>query len=227
MKNIIITGSSRGIGYELVKKLAQEGHNILALSRNTHTLANISNKNLSFLPFDITKKEDFEKLTLFVKEKWQNKVDILINNAGKLINKPFEELSLQDFQQVYEVNIFGVAKIIQTLLPFYTENAHIVNISSMGGVQGSLKFAGLAAYSSSKGALITLTELLAEEYREKNWAFNVLALGAVQTEMLQEAFPDYKAKITAEQMANYIAHFALTGNQFFNGKLIPVANSTP
>jgi NAD(P)-dependent dehydrogenase (short-subunit alcohol dehydrogenase family) len=72
----------------------------------------------------------------------------------------------------------------------------------MGGIQGSLKFPGLAAYSSSKGAVITLSEL-AEEYKEQGIAFNVLALGSVQTEML-EAFPGYQAPISAEGMAQYI-----------------------
>lgn len=227
MKNIIITGTSRGIGFELVKNIAEQGHNVLALSRNNKSLSSLSYKNLSYFDFDITKENDFYKIIHFIEEKWQKKVDILINNAGLLINKPFEKLSKQDFLQVYEVNVFGVVKMIQTTLPFLSDKAHIVNISSMGGVQGSLKFEGLAAYSSSKGALITLTELLAEEYKEKNWAFNVLALGAVQTQMLQEAFPEYQANVTAKQMANYIAHFALTGNELFNGKLIQVANTTP
>ncbi len=97
----------------------------------------------------------------------------------------------------------------------------------MGGVQGSLKFPGLSAYSSSKAAVITLTELLAEEYKESGPSFNVLALGAVQTEMLEEAFPGYKAPISAEKMAKYIADFSLSGNEFYNGKLLQVSSSTP
>ena len=97
----------------------------------------------------------------------------------------------------------------------------------MGGVQGSAKFAGLAAYSSSKGALITLMELLAEEYKEKGISFNALALGAVQTEMLQEAFPGYRASVSAERMGQYIAEFALSGHELYNGKVLQVSNSTP
>ena len=102
-----------------------------------------------------------------------------------------------------------------------------MNVSSMGGIQGSIKFPGLAAYSSSKGAIITLTELLAEEYKENGPAFNVLALGAVQTEMLEEAFPGYEAPISAEKMASYIADFSQNGQQFYNGKIMQVSNSTP
>ena len=91
-------------------------------------------------------------------------MDILINNAGKLVNKPFSETGISDFEKVYKTNVFGVAEMTRVVLPFMKKSSHVVNISSMGGVQGSTKFAGLAAYSSSKGAVITLTELLAEEY---------------------------------------------------------------
>jgi len=151
----------------------------------------------------------------------------LIHSAGKLINRPFEALTETDFLEVYKVNVFGVAHLTQQLLPFMEKGAHVVSISSMGGIQGSLKFGGLAAYSSSKGALITLSELLAEEYKERGIVFNTLALGAVQTEMLAEAFPDYKANTSPQQMARYIANFALNGGEVFNGKVLQVANTTP
>jgi len=226
MKNIIITGTSRGIGYELVQQLAAEGHNILALSRHTATIESLNLPNVHCIPFDITLASDRKAVGDFVKGQWQ-KVDILIHNAGRLINKPFEELTEEDFLEVYKVNVFGVAQLTQQLLPFMEKGSHVVSISSMGGVQGSLKFSGLAAYSSSKGALITLSELLAEEYKERGIIFNTLALGAVQTEMLTEAFPDYKANITPQQMARYITDFALNGGEVFNGKVLQVANTTP
>lgn len=225
-KNIVITGTSRGIGFELVHIFAEMGHNVLSLSRNQRPLANLHFDNINSLAFDLSKDEDYIKLSEYVKSDMK-KVDILINNAGYLVNKPFEETSTEDFIQVYQTNVFGVAKLTQTLLPFMNSGSHVVNISSMGGVQGSMKFPGLAAYSSSKGAVITLTELLAEEYKEQGIAFNVLALGAVQTEMLEAAFPGYKAPTTAQEMATYIADFALTGNKYYNGKLLQVSNSTP
>ncbi|GJH40861.1 short-chain dehydrogenase [Capnocytophaga sp. HP1101] len=225
MKNIIITGTSRGIGFALVQQLAAEGHNILALSRHTASIEALGLPNVHCFPFDITQEEDLEAVTHYLQQ-WR-RVDILIHNAGKLINKPFEELTSTDFEEVYKVNVFGVARLTQQVLPFMQKGAHVVSISSMGGVQGSLKFGGLAAYSSSKGALITLSELLAEEYKERGIAFNTLALGAVQTEMLTEAFPDYQANITPEQMARYIANFAVNGGKVFNGKVLQVANSTP
>ena len=128
---------------------------------------------------------------------------------------------------MYKVNVFGVAELTKLVIPKMSKNGHVLTISSMGGVQGSMKFAGLSAYSSSKGAVITLTELWAEEFKETGPSFNVLALGAVQTEMLAEAFPDYKAPTTALEMATYIKDFAETGNKMYNGKLLQVSNSTP
>lgn len=227
MKNIIITGTSRGIGFELCKILSEKGHRILALSRNSETINALKLSNCTAFSFNLEEENDFEKVAHFIQNHWEGKVDILINNAGKLVNKPFWEISKEDFLAVYQVNVFGVAKLIQTALPFFVEGGNILNISSMGGVQGSAKFAGLSAYSSSKGAVITLTELLAEELKPKKISCNVLALGAVQTEMLSEAFPDYKTDTTPEQIAHFIADFVLHQAHLFNGKIIPVANSTP
>lgn len=225
MKNIIITGTSRGIGYEMALQLANQGHQILAISRKIlHAL--IDHPQITCLSVDLSQEEDFESVTTFIQQTWK-KVDVLIHNAGALINKPFESLSVADFEHVYKINVFAVATLTQAILPYLSKGSHVVTISSMGGIQGSLKFAGLAAYSSSKGAVITLSELLAEEYKEKGIAFNVLALGAVQTEMLEEAFPGYQANISATDMASYIANFALTGNQFYNGKVLQVSSSTP
>lgn len=226
MKRIIITGTSRGIGFELAKQFAREGHQVLALSRKHNNCADLNLQNLTAFPFDITNQGDFQKVTDFIESDWEG-VDILINNAGALLNKPFAETTVTDFEAVYKVNVFGVAELTRTVLPFMKSGGHVITVSSMGGIQGSMKFPGLAAYSSSKGAVITWSELLAEEYKEQGIAFNVLALGAVQTEMLEEAFPGYQAPLTAIQMSNYIYDFALTGNQFYNGKVLQVSASTP
>jgi NAD(P)-dependent dehydrogenase (short-subunit alcohol dehydrogenase family) len=226
MKNIVITGTSRGIGFELAQQFAKNGHHVLALSRNTAPLEKVNHKNITTLSVDLSQAEDIQKAIKFIQSNWKH-VDVLINNAGKLINKPFTELTAADFLDVYKVNVFGVAEITKGIIPFLQKGSHVVTISSMGGIQGSLKFGGLAAYSSAKGAVITLSELLAEEYKEAQIAFNVLAIGAVQTEMLAEAFPDYKAPLSAQEMANYIYDFSLTGNKFYNGKVLQVSSTTP
>ena len=226
MKNIVITGTSRGIGFELAQQFANTGHNVLALSRNAKPLEAVNHKNITAIAVDLSLEEEIKKATDFVSENWKQ-VDVLINNAGKLVNKPFTQLTSDDFLNVYKVNVFGVAELTKNLIPFLKAGSHVVTISSMGGIQGSLKFPGLAAYSSAKGAVITLSELLAEEYKEQQIAFNVLALGAVQTEMLEEAFPGYLAPISARDMADYIYNFALTGNKVYNGKVLQVSSTNP
>ncbi len=199
---------------------------MLALSRNETTCTALGMQNITAFSFDITKSEDLVKVTDFIESDWES-VDIVIHNAGALLLKPFAETTTKDFESIYKVNVFGVAALTRIVLPFMNAGSHVVTISSMGGIQGSMKFPGLAAYSSSKGAIITWSELLAEEYKEQQIAFNVLALGAVQTEMLEEAFPGYQAPLSATEMAEYIGDFALTGNTYYNGKVLQVSASTP
>ncbi|MBY8962857.1 SDR family oxidoreductase [Flavobacterium sp. D11R37] len=225
MKNIVITGTSRGIGYKLALQFADAGHNVLALSRQMPQVL-LEHQNITCLSTDLSDEKQLEQVSSFIAGSWQ-KADIIIHNAGALLLKPFKDITAEEFEYIYKVNVFGVAALNRAVLPYMGKGGHVVTISSMGGVQGSMKFAGLSAYSSSKGAVITLSELLAEEYKELGIAFNVLALGAVNTEMLQEAFPGYEAPLSAAEMADYIYNFALTGNRYYNGKLLQVSSSTP
>lgn len=225
-KNVIITGTSSGIGYELVKIFATRGHNVIALSRNVLPTNDLKLSNVYSASFDINNVSNHKMLIEYISKNWEQ-VDILINNAGVLINKPFSKTTTKDFKKVYSTNVFGVAAIINNILPFTKKGSHIVNISSVGGVQGSVKFSGLSAYSSSKGALITLTELLAVEYKNSGVLFNVLALGAVQTKMLEEAFPGYQAPCSASQMAKYIFDFSLNTNKLSSGDVVLVSDKTP
>jgi NAD(P)-dependent dehydrogenase (short-subunit alcohol dehydrogenase family) len=225
MKNILITGTSRGIGLELALQFASKGHQVLALSR-TIPQALLGNENISCLSVDLAIESDLQKVSNYLAATWKQ-VDAIIHNAGSLMLKPFDQTTQDDFETIYKVNVFGVANLTRVCLPYLQKGSHVVTISSMGGIQGSLKFAGLSAYSSSKGAVITLSELLAEEYKDQGIAFNVLALGAVQTEMLSEAFPGYQAPISAADMAEYILEFTLTGNKYYNGKVLEVSSSNP
>ena len=226
MKNIVITGTSRGIGFEMVKLFAEKGFAVLALSRNEKPVETLNLAHVKSMSCDLSKEEDLKAASAYISNEWEQ-VDVLINNAGAFINKPFEEITSAEFQELYSTNVLGVIALTQKLLPFMKQESHVVNISTMGGVQGSVKFPGLSAYSSSKSAVINLTELLAEEYKEKGPAFNVLALGAVQTEMFEAAFPGMQAPLSAKEMAEYIVDFSLNGNKYYNGKLLQVSNSTP
>ena len=182
--------------------------------------------NVSTFSTDLSDSDSINKAAKFIKNKFSS-VDILINNAGKLINKPFIETSFEDFKSVYNVNVFGLAELIRLMLPSFTNTSHIINISSIGGIAGSSKFPGLSAYSSSKAALNVLTEMLYEEFKTSGPVINTLALGAVQTEMLEEAFPGYKAPLSSIEMANYIYDFSIKGHKYFNGKILPVSISNP
>lgn len=233
--NIIITGASKGIGAELVKTLCKhKGNQIVALARSVDGLRRLTaecqkiNSSTKILPieFDLVQFEFypfiFQKIDAFF-----HRADILVNNAGKLINRSFDKIEPQDFDDIYNVNIKGLFFFTQLILPMMNKGGHIVNISSMGGVQGSRKFPGLSAYSSSKGAVSVFTETLAEELKESDISVNCLALGAVHTDMFEKAFPGLKGLTTPAQMAQFIADFAVTGNKYFNGKVIPVSSSIP
>lgn len=234
--NIIVTGASRGIGYEVAKRFASLGnHNIIAISRNEGKLKELKSAcirenieaHLYPIPFDLAKTEEFETDLLPKIKSYISSVDILINNAGHLVNAPLAGIQQKDFSAMINVNFTSPAMLIKLLLPIMANGSHVVNISSMGGFQGSAKFAGLSIYSATKAAIANLTECLAEELKETGVSFNCLALGAVNTEMLSEAFPGFKAPTSASDMARFISNFALNGHNYFNGKILPVSISTP
>lgn len=233
--NIIITGASSGVGFEAVIELILSGNNkVIALARSQDKLERLleiahglnPDCQLFALNFDIV-HDDYEGLQQFIAANFDNRVDVLINNAGMLINKPFTQLLETDFVEMLQSNFIGHVRMIQALLPLMPAGSHILNVGSMGGFQGSAKFPGLSAYSASKAALHTLTECLAQELIEQDIKVNCLALGSAQTEMLEKAFPGYQSPVMAFEMGKYVADFALTGHKFFNGKVLPVAVTTP
>lgn len=233
--NIIIAGASRGIGLEMVKRFVLSAdHKVVAISRNTEPLENLRDACIKLNPasvlfpmsFDL-EKDDYDHEFISTIKNNLGTVDILIYNAGLLINKPFAELTDHDFQRQFNVNVKGAFQIVQSLLGLFSTQSHILNISSMGGFQGSAKFPGLSLYSASKGALAVLTECLAEEFKNLQIKCNCLALGAVQTEMLAEAFPGYEAPLSPQKMSEFIVNFAVQGHNYFNGKILPVSLSTP
>lgn len=232
--NIVITGCSRGIGREIALLLGKSKKNkIVGIARNEDVLNEIaqtlSPNIFKGIPFDLN--HIFDQSASLLEQINQHFIytDILINNAGILINKSFRETNIDDARKILETNLFAPAELIKLLVPYMGKQGrgHIVNIGSMGGFQGSSKFNGLAWYSASKSAFACLTECLAEEFKGNNISVNCLALGSVQTEMLAEAFPGYNAPVQPSQMAEFIVNFALNGGDVFNGKVLPVALSNP
>jgi NAD(P)-dependent dehydrogenase (short-subunit alcohol dehydrogenase family) len=228
--NIIVNGGTRGIGREVVINLAQDSNNqIIVTGRNVKALNSLAAiyKNVHSICLDLSLFDSqCESFMATVKEHF-TRVDILINNAGFLIARDFVEMINEEARLIMETNFFGPASLIRFIRPMMPAGSHIVNIASMGGFQGSSKYRGLSYYSASKAALACLTECLANEFSGYGISVNCLALGSVQTEMLDEAFPGFKAQVDAKQMADYISSFALTGNKFFNGKILPVAIGNP
>jgi short-subunit dehydrogenase len=228
---IVVTGASQGIGYEVVKKLlSSTEHEVFALARTKKKLESLQkydlNETYHYQAFDLL-KEHYHKDLIPEIVKSIGKIDVLLNIAGLLISKPLKDLSNKDFDDLFNMNVKSIFKLVRDLIPHFNENAHIVNITSMGGFQGSAKFPGMSLYSASKGALGILTECMAEEFKDQQIKTNALAIGAVQTEMLTKAFPGYKAPLEAREMADFIIDFALKGHHYINGKIIPVSLSTP
>ena len=223
MKTIVVTGTSSGIGHQICIQAAKMNFHVISVSRNIEPLKDIG--GIESFSIDITNKDSIDEFITNLKSR-KIKIDILINNAGYLVSELFGDTTYDSFKKTFDVNVFGLAEITRSLIPIINLDGHVINISSIGGVNGSKKFPGLSAYSSSKAAVIALTEVLAEEH-QNGPSFNVLALGAVQTKMLKEAFPDYNVDTKPEEMAKYILDFAINGNKLFNGKLISVSNSNP
>lgn len=236
--NVIITGASRGIGYEISRYFAGlDNYRVYALSRNRENLeclvkecAGLSNTSeLIPVVFDMIDFLNKPESTIQEIFKGLNHIDILINNAGYLVNKPFDQISADEAMQMLKVNFVGPSRLIRELLYMMGRKGqtHVVNISSMGGYQGSIKFPGLSYYSASKAALANITECLSTEYKNLKITFNCLALGAIQTEMLEEAFPGFNAPLMPREIAGFIGDFAINGYRYINGKIIPVSLSNP
>ncbi len=228
-KTILVTGASRGIGYQTALSLSRKGHTVIATARSHESLLQLSkqaeNGSIHPVPADLTNTDHIQKLT--EKVKMLGELDGVVNIAGALHKQAFMEMDISVFEKLMDVNVYGTIRLIQSVKPQLKEGSHIVNIASMSGYQGSLKFPGLSAYGTAKAAVIGLSEGLSAEFAEDGIAVNCLAIGAVQTEMFEEAFPGFEAPVSPQQIGSYIGEFICTGHQFYNGKVLPVALSDP
>lgn len=228
-KIILVTGASKGIGFATARYLAAGKHRVLATARSEEKLEDLKKSNpkrIDYIPCDLGDATSIQRLTDYIREE-QLGITSLIHNAGGLLNKPLRELSDNDWNAMWNLNVMSVVRLLRALTPFFEKKSHIVTIGSMGGYQGSSKFPGLTAYSTSKGALSIWTECTAVELKDLEISVNCLCLGAVQTEMFNTAFPGIKAPLTSDDIAEYIANFALSGHKYMNGKVLPVSLGDP
>lgn len=230
---VVVTGASRGVGAALVAELVRaHGRTVVAVARSAEALDALAAAcagapgRIEPLALDLGTEAAVERVRAHVGER---RVAALVNNAGLLITRPFGQWTLDDAQRLFRINAAVPFLLAQALADRLQGDppGHVVNIGSMGGFQGSVKFPGLALYSGSKAAAAGLTECLAEELKGRGVHCNCLCFGAVDTEMLRAAFPGYQAPVTADEMGRFVAGFVLEGHKLFNGKVLPVSSSTP
>jgi len=230
---VIVTGASKGIGRATVKALVgQHGAHVLAISRDAASLRSLKEECSSapgaveIADIDLSTPTYVEEVIGAVSGRV---VRALVHNAGHLLSRPVGAHTAKDLDHVFHVNVVAPLLLSQALADALAGDppGHIVHIGSMGGFQDSAKFPGLVGYSASKAALACVAQCLAEEFKGRGIRSNCLALGAVDTAMLRVAFPGFQAPTTAEEMGTFIAEFSLNGHKLFNGKVLPVASTTP
>lgn len=224
MKTYLVTGASRGIGKEIARALAQAGHGVIATARSAQGLNELAKaypEQVVAVSADLSTDTGCAALARY------GPLDGVAHAAGLLINKPFHDLKDEDWARMWDVNVMSAVRLARHLSPVFATGAHVVLIGSMGGVQGSSKYPGLSGYSATKGALCVLTECLATEWRDRGVSVNCLALGAVQTDMLAQAFPGYQAPVSAERMGSFVATFLTTSGDIQNGKILHVSLNNP
>lgn len=228
---VVVTGASRGVGYETAKALAVvHGCTVVALGRDAGALAQLQEACggvcVEPVVLDIAHPD---APALLVDAVAGRRVHALVHNAGALLKASMGTYTAVDVNALYHINLVAPLLITQALAPLLggVPPGHVVHIGSMGGFQDSSKFPGLAAYSSSKAALACLSQCLAEEFKDLGIRSNCLALGAVDTAMLRAAFPGYTAPVGPAAMGAYVAHFSVEGHKLYNAKVLPVALDTP
>lgn len=202
-RTVIVTGASRGIGRSVALRFGEEGARVALVARTENELL----QTASFLeragartvaiPTDIRDRGGAEACVERV-EAELGPVDVLVNNAGVFLWRPFLELSAEEWELVIATNLTGAANFCRAVLPGMIERrrGRIVNVSSIHGTRGE---ANLAAHSAAKFGLIGLTQSLAREFREFNIAVNAVCPGTVENK-LDEAGAADRAEPLAEKL---------------------------
>ena len=167
-KNIIITGGSLGIGKETAKDLVKKGANVLITGRSENRLIEAKIYTGSkIIEFDVSDHENMSKNAKKCIDILDGRVDVLINNAGIGVRKSVDELNIEDFLKVFNVNVFGLALFTKEIIPYMVKESFgtIINIGSTASLKG---YKNGSIYSSSKFAVRCLTQCWQAELRPHN-----------------------------------------------------------
>lgn len=207
----LITGGGRGIGAATAEALARKGAQVIVASRTeaelTATVAALRSAGLqaSSITLDVADEAAVETAFSRIAGEW-GRLDILVNNAALLLSGPFAEMAMDDWDRLLAVNLRGAVLCARQAFRLMDKSGgSIVNVSSLGGLPGTEKFPGYAAYTVSKFAMTGLTEALAAEGRERNIRVNGVAPGAVDTLMLRQAAPHLRTRTGPAEVAKVIA----------------------
>lgn len=224
---VVVTGAGKGIGFTLCEVFSALGCEVVAISRQLKP--SFKGQNIYHVQADIANVEATASQIDKLFPGDHSTLKVLIHNAGVLINKPFEMLTFEEMTTMNGVNYLYPMYLTQKLMPWLrkSKHAHTLYIGSMGGFQGSLKYPGLTVYGSTKAGGAGFIEGLASEFRGSGLYFNALSLGAVQTDMLKEAFPLLEESLDVETICNWIAKFALEGFKVMNGQNLPISLGNP
>lgn len=209
----IVTGASRGIGRATARRLRSGGARVALFARSADALREIAAsapESYIAIDGDVTSEDDVERLFAATEERF-GPCSMLVNCAGMIDPKPFGDVSREDWNRMFDVNVTGAFLTIRRALPGMkrAQRGSIVNVASISGVSGPQKFPGFVSYCASKSALIMLTESLAFELGDSAVRVNALSPGSVDTEMWAEASGGAPADMTPEEIAESVV-FLLT-----------------
>lgn len=234
----VVTGASSGIGRASAIALAKQGAKVTLAARRMGKLEELK-KEIEALggealavKTDVLKKEEIENMVQKTVERW-GKIDILLNNAGIAVMKPFLELTQEDWDKTLEVNLRGQFLVAQAVAKEMQkqEYGRIINIASVASGQQGFGAVGAAHYSASKGGVAAFTEALAMELAPFNINVNCIAPGLIATEMTEFILKDEQAKKgmlaripkgrpgKAEEIASTVVFLASKEAEYVNGAM--------
>lgn len=198
MKNVLITGASRGIGAEIAREMSKIGHRVFINYNKSSDAAAALSKEINgiLLQCDVKNSDEVLKMAEFIDKNYGG-VDILVNNAGIASVKMLCDTEEADYDEVFDVNMKGIYNVTRAVIPsmVHKKSGKILNISSMWGVTGG---SCEVCYSASKAAVIGFTKALAKELGYSNINVNCIAPGVIDTEMNKNLGKEDLAQLAEE-----------------------------